>query len=189
MYAALYPVEPAGFVFVDGAHPDLLAKLRPGGSRMERMPGFVGHGQDAMARFMNQVGFYRLGLPARTAPAPPPIGFTSAEWETVWRLTQSAKARAALMEEIASWAQSMAEVRKAGGLGDRPLIVLGGEETLPTPEFRNVWSELQADLARLSTRARNVAVDETNGELIHRAPDAVVRAALEVIGAVRGKRL
>jgi hypothetical protein len=184
VYAGFYPADVAGLVFVNGVHPDLLIDTRPGGGRMERLPGFVFHSQDAMAQVFNQIGFYRL-MPNRPAPAPPPKGMTSSEWNTIWRLTQSSKARSALMQDIASWVQSTAEARAAGSLGDRPLIVLSAENTALTSEYRRVWIELQTDLARLSARGKHVVINESTGEPIYQAPDAVVEAVRQVVSDVR----
>jgi pimeloyl-ACP methyl ester carboxylesterase len=184
VYAGFYPADVAGLVFVNGVHPDLLIDTRPGGGRIERLPEFVGHSQDAMAQVFNQIGLYRL-VPNRSAPAPPPKGMTSSEWSVIWHLTQSSKARSALMQEIASWAQSTGEARAAGSLGGRPLIVLSAENTALTSEYRSVWMELQADLARLSARGKHVVINAANGELIYQAPDAVVEAARQVVSEVR----
>jgi pimeloyl-ACP methyl ester carboxylesterase len=184
VYAGFYPADVAGLVFVNGVHPDLLIKTRPGSGRLARFPGLVGHSQDAMAQVFNQLGLYRLG-PNRPAPAPPPKGMTSSEWNTIWHLTQSSKARSALIQDIASWAQSTAEARTAGSLGDRPLIVLSAKNTAVASEYHSVWMELQTDLARLSARGRQVILNESNGELIYQAPDAVVEAARQVLGDVR----
>jgi pimeloyl-ACP methyl ester carboxylesterase len=183
VYAGLYPADVAGLVFVNGVHPDLLIDTRPGGGRIERLPGFVGHSQDAMAQVFNQIGLYRL-VPNRPAPAPPK-GMMSSEWDVIWRLTQSSKARSALMQDIASWAQSAAEARAAGSLGDRPLIVLSAENTALTSEYRRVWMELQTDLVRLSARGKHVVINESTGELIYQAPDAVVEAARQMVSDVR----
>jgi pimeloyl-ACP methyl ester carboxylesterase len=189
VYAGFYPADVAGLVFVNGVHPDLLIDTRPGGQRLARIPGFVFRSQDAMAQVFNQIGLYRL-MPTRPAPAPPPTGMTSQEWNTIWRLTQSSKARSALMQDIASWPQSTAEARAAGSLGDRPLIVLSAENTAVASEYRSVRMELQSDLARLSARGRQVVINEgvineNKRELIYQAPDAVVEAVRQVIGDVR----
>jgi hypothetical protein len=89
------------------------------------------------------------------------------------------------MQDIASWAQSTAQARTAGSLGDRPLIALSAENTAVASEYRSVWMELQTDLARLSTRGKHVVVNQSNGELIYQAPDAVVEAARHVVSDVR----
>ena len=183
VYAGFYPVEVAGLVFVDGVHPDLLLDIRPGGRRLERFPRFVGHSQDTMAQLFNQIGLYRF-VPDRPAPAPPPNGITASEWDTIWRLSHSSKARSALMQEIGSWEQTTAEARTAGSLGDRPLIVLSSDNPATAAEY-NVRMELQTDLARLSTRGKLVSVDVSSGELIYQAPDAVIDAARQVLDHVR----
>jgi hypothetical protein len=183
VYAGFFPADVAGLVFVNGVHPDLLINTRPGARRLARLPGFVGHSQDGVAQVFNQIGLYRLG-PNRPAPVPLPKGMTSSEWNTIWHLTRSSKARSALIQEIASWGQSTAEARTAGSLGDRPLIVLSSESPAVASQYRNVWTELQTDLARLSTRGKHVAINENNGDLIF-APDAIVEAARQVIDDVR----
>ena len=171
-------------VFVNGVHPDLLVKRRSGG-RMCQLPEFVFHSQDEMAQLFNQVGFYRLGLANRPAPAPVPEGITPSEWNTIWGLTRSAKARSALLQEIAAWRRSAAEAKSAGSLGDRPLIVLSGENTAPLSEYRIVWMELQSDLARLSARGKLVVVPESGDDLIYRAPHAIAEATRQVVADIR----
>ncbi len=88
VYAGSWPGDVAGLVFVNGVHPNLLIDTRPGGGRIERLPEFVGHSQDAMAQVFNQIGLYRL-VPNRPAPALPPQGITSSEWNTIWLLRLS----------------------------------------------------------------------------------------------------
>jgi len=156
---------------------------------MGLLPEFVFHSQDEMAQLFNQVGFYRLGLSNRPVPVPLPEGITSSEWNTIWRLTRSAKARSALLQEIAAWQRSTAEARTAGNLGDRPLIVLSGENTALPPEYRNVWMELQTDLARLSARGKLVALPESGDDLIYRAPHPIAEATRQVVGDIRLGRL
>lgn len=192
VYAGFYPAEVAGLVIVNGVHPDLLMKTRPGGDRTQRLPGFVFHSQDVMAQAFNQVGLYRLGLPRGPAPDRAPQGMTTAEWDTIWHLKQSAKARSALLQEVAAWPQSTAEARAAGSLGDRALLVLTAKSQDVEPEESSgIWMELQADLARLSTRGRLVTVDAAGDDLIYSAPDAIIdatRAVLADAGRARNPR-
>jgi len=181
VYAGFYPDGVAGLVMVNGIHPDLLQRGRPNGGRVERLPGFVGHSQDAMARAFNRVGLYRLGLPSAPAPGPVPPGMTAAEWNTIWHLTRSAKARSALLQEIGAWQLSTAEARAAGSLGDRALVVLSAKHKDGEPESGGAWMELQADLAKLSTRGKLVTVDASGDDLIYSAPDAIIDAARAVL--------
>jgi pimeloyl-ACP methyl ester carboxylesterase len=189
VYAGSYPTDVAGLVFVNAVHPDLLVRRRSGGGRMASLPEFVFHSQDRMAQLFNQVGLYRLGLANRPAPTPLPEGLTPTEWNTIWGLTRSAKARSALLQEIAAWQRSTAEARSAGSLGDRPLIVLSGDTAALSPEYRSLWSELQSDLARLSGRGKLVEISEAGDDLIYRAPHAIAGAAHQVVADIRlGKR-
>jgi hypothetical protein len=167
MFASFYPAEVAGAVLVDGVHPDLLNKKRPGARRSAHLPEFVYRSQDAVAQLCNQAGIYRIGLPDRPAPAPP-NGLTHAEWTTIWHLTQSSTARSTLIQEIASWERSASEVRAAGTLGDRPLVVIYSE-SVPFPE-------LQTDLLRLSSRARLMT---------YQARETITDAVRQVVAEVR----
>jgi pimeloyl-ACP methyl ester carboxylesterase len=184
VYAGYYPGDVAGFVFVDGVHPDLLIKTRHGSGRMARLPEFVFHSQDALAQIMNGIGVYRLGLPKNPPPIPPK-GISSTEWNTIWSLSQSSKARSALMQDIASWQQSATEAKSAGNLGDRPLIALSGRQAPVSADYPSVWTELQIELAGLSARGKRMIVDESDGELIYKAPSAIIEAAHQVINDVR----
>jgi len=177
MFTSLYPSEVSGLVFADGIHPDLLTRARPGGGRYERVPKFVGHSQDLSAQIFNQIGFFRLA-PSLPAPTPPPRGMTASEWTTIWHLTQAPKARSALLQEVGALAQSTAEVRAAGTLGDRPLVGISSETTFVP---HSVWAELQVELSRLSPRGRLVEVKQATGDLIYQAPGTIVDAVRQVL--------
>jgi pimeloyl-ACP methyl ester carboxylesterase len=178
VYAGSWPGDVAALVFVNGIHPELLTRIG-----LAAVPAFIGHSQDGMAQLLNQVGLYRLSLPAGPAPAPPPEGMMPAEWNTVWHLTHSSRAVSALMQEIGARQLSRDEAGSAGSLGDRPLIVVSGKNFL-SPGRQSVWMELETALARLSTRGRLVQVDESHEDLIYRAPQAIVEATRQVVDDV-----
>lgn len=188
VYTGFYPAEVAGMVLVNGVDADFSVTARPGRGRVAlALPAFVGQSQDAIAHLFNNLGLYRLGLPKRPAPSPTPQKMTASEWNTIWRLTQSAKARSALLEDISAWQQSTSQVSAAETLGNRPLIVLSSENTAVLPEYRSLWMERQAGLIRLSARAKQVMVSESTGELVYQAPGAVVDAARQVLSDIRRK--
>jgi hypothetical protein len=173
-------------VLVNGVDPDFSVTARPGAGKVARsLPAFVGQSQDSVAHLFNNLGLYRLGLPKTPAPAPPPAKVTASEWDTIWHLTQSAKARTALLEDISAWQQSTSQVRAAGTLGRRPLIVLSSENTAVPPEYRSLWLDRQTGLTRLSFRAKQVMVGESHGDLVYQAPRAVLEAARQVLADVR----
>jgi hypothetical protein len=187
VYAGSWPEDMAGLVFVNGVPPDFLVRTRPGAGRMAKVPEFVGQSQDEMAQVFNQLGLYRLGLPNGPAPATLPDGMTPSEWNTVWHLTRSGKARSALLQEIGAWQRSIDEAKAAGSLGDRPLIALSGENAAADLGYHSVWMELQTELAQLSARGKLVTVDGGD-DLTYRSPGAVIEAIRQVVDDVRQLR-
>jgi hypothetical protein len=184
VYSDFYPSDVAALVLVNWADPALfLDPQTNNGKRAAKVPQWVYHSQDAMAQLFNGVGLYRFG-PIPPAPAPPK-GLTAAEWNTIWFLTHSSKAISALMQDIASWRISSAEVRAAGSLGGRPLLVLSAGNMVAPPEFLDAWTNAQNDLARLSTRGRQMAVGGGASDLLYDAPDAIVDAVRQVVADVR----
>jgi hypothetical protein len=184
VYTGFYPSEVSGLVLVNWADPGLFLDRRSNnGKRAARIPQLVYHSQDAAAQLFNSVGLYRLG-PVPPAPAPP-NGLTATEWNTIWFLTHSSKAVSALMQDIASWRLSSAEARVAGSLGSRPLLVLSAGNIGGSPEFLEAWSNAQGDLARLSTRGKQIAVGQGAGDLLYDAPEAIVEAVRQIVAEVR----
>jgi hypothetical protein len=84
--------------------------------------------------------------------------------------------------------------RNAGSLDDRPLVVLTAGRYWAPPglekeaaDYHEIWiHQLQASLARLSTRGQQVVVDAHHD--MDEAPDAVVTATRQVVEEVRGKK-
>lgn len=181
VYTGFYPTEVAGLVLVNWADPALFLEVN--GKRAKRVPQFVYRSQDVAAQLFNSVGLYRLG-PVPPAPARP-NGLTAAEWKTIWFLTHSSRAISALMQDIASWRLSSAEARLAGNLADRPLVVLGAGNIDAPPELMDAWTSAQSDLARLSTRGRQVTVGGGASDLLYDAPDAITEVMRQVLAEVR----
>src|ERR1700674_1067641 len=85
--------------------------------------------------------------------------------------------------------------RAAGNLGDRPVIVLTAgkyfisgdpDEDRKAAAFHEVWvHQLQQSLARLSTRGKQVIVENSDHGIQYEAPDAVVDAVREVVTQIR----
>lgn len=90
---------------------------------------------------------------------------------------------------------SAAQVRAAGDLGSKPLIVLtaGGKPELPpgVPEqdaqqFAIVWiNQLQKSLAGISKRGKQIVVEGATHMMPYERPDAVVDAVRQVVGDAR----
>lgn len=67
------------------------------------------------------------------------------------------------------------QARSAGGLGDRPLMVLtAGKQTVRSPEDeedRESWIRLQSQLVQLSTRGRQVVAQNSDHMIPYEAPE------------------
>jgi hypothetical protein len=101
---------------------------------------------------------------------------------------------AVIDEDQAFSTLSAAQVRSAGNLGDRPLIVLTatGQDDIP-PEIppqdaqaeEDLWvHQLQPELARLSTHGKQIVVDSSH-EMPTEHPEVVISAIHEVWLAAR----
>ena len=88
--------------------------------------------------------------------------------------------------------------RNAGNLGDRPLVVLtAGQYWKPDDpsaaqaiaRFHQIWvHQLQADLTHLSTRGKQILVENSDHGIPNQAPEAVVRAVRDVVVEVRTRQ-
>jgi pimeloyl-ACP methyl ester carboxylesterase len=83
-----------------------------------------------------------------------------------------------------------AETRAAGGLGDRPVVVLTSDralEQLPEPyrsRDAHAWLAMQDELASLSTRGIQRTVADAGHFIQEDQPEAVVQAILDVQSAI-----
>jgi pimeloyl-ACP methyl ester carboxylesterase len=85
-------------------------------------------------------------------------------------------------------------LRKAGALGDKPLIVLTrsphAKQQGPLPKewtdaIEPVWSELQKELASLSTNSKHIIASKAGHNIQLDEPDLVLDAILDVVSQVR----
>src|SRR5262249_32001732 len=103
----------------------------------------------------------------------------------------------ATASEIMVFDESAEEVRKAGTLGDRPLVVLTAGKPADATDlpkgvsademkaFQKMWMEdLQVREARLSTRGKQIVVPDSTHMIPLERPDAVIAAVREVCAAV-----
>ena len=97
-----------------------------------------------------------------------------------------------------NWQASAEEARNAGTLGDVPLIVLtAGKFVTPhnpadaaeARAFHQTWvNELQPKLARLSSRGRQIIIENSGHGIQFEAPDVLIKAIREIVGESRGER-
>lgn len=194
VFAGKYPSEVAGAVLVDSAHEDQYryeprVMLAP----FNRLPKPIRNLLCACVPMAARVGLVRLLLKSSGAPRNTPEGFTAEQAATMQGLEVQPKSFAAAA--VCNFEDKVsAQMRAAGNLGDRPLIVLTGGQPfqLGDPEadkelaaFHERWvHQFQPQLARLSTRGKQVIV-ENSGHTID--PEAVLKAIREVVREIREK--
>lgn len=74
----------------------------------------------------------------------------------------------------------------AGGLGDRPLIVItAGPGRIVNGRAWQIWRDLHAELAELSTNRRHIVASHTNHYVHRKDPDLVITAIRDVVHSAR----
>ena len=192
VYTGLYPTEVAGLVLIEAAHEDepLRAPPRFIGPKPPRLLWRPLH---LLFMAAARVGIIRLMTPKAPLPTDP-------AQRTRDQIVEALRHRPLFIATTNSSGllapDSYAEARAAGGLGDRPLIVLTrgqpfGHDPDPIIErelstYFQVWvHDLQAQLARLSTRGRQIIVENSGHGIPEEAPSEVAAAIRLVVEAAR----
>src|SRR5258708_37274969 len=154
VYTGSYAQEVGGMVLVDSSHEDE-AERAPKFYMARTVPRYLWHPLHLLFRAAVEIGLIRL-----TQPSTPRVETHSEMMQALSRQPKSFVNNSAGMVMADSYAQG----RAAGGLGDRPLIVLtaGKPMVLGDPEmdreaaaYQQVWiHEMQAKLAGRSKRGR-----------------------------------
>lgn len=201
IYAARYPTDVAGLVLVDSATPDqrdpdfMVAPIN-------RLSGSTRHLICMALPAMTRLGIIRFV--ASRERRPPSPDFTPEQSDTLAKLEAQPKAFKTDAEQACAATNDGrivprtgtnpdidSAVRNAGGLGDRPLVVLSAGRYWAPPGFEKEAAayheirvhQLQASLVRLSTRGRQVIVDADHG--MTQSPDSIVIAVRQVVDEVR----
>ena len=190
IFTSLYPGEVVGVVLVDAEHGDeekRLEQLLPPSVRdQERLRD---QRADRLDRVLAPLLFH-LGVD-RLKAAVGWDGHESLPRELRQELLYlNQRSETAGMAENAADSTSWDQVRSAGNLGDRPLIVLtAGKPYDPDPLLSKEQSDKQNDMwvnflqteeAHLSTRGKQVVVPDSGHMIPYQRPAAVVSAIREV---------
>jgi len=204
IYAARYPADVAGLVFIDSSVPDMHEPdfmLSP----LNRMSGGTRHLICIALPAASRFGIVRFF--ARRERRPSPTEFTPEQASVLAKLQAQPKAfNTDAQQGCAATDEGRIVPREGGGnpdindaarnagsLGDRPLIVLTAGRYWAPPGFEKEAAEyhevqvhqLQMSLVRLSTHGRQVIVDDDHG--MSQSPDSIVTAVRQVVGEVRAK--
>ncbi len=190
-FAALFPERVAGMVLVDSTHEDQFNRFPPAflqASKAQTEPmmamirQFETLSHEEIVAKMQQIAPELF----TDAPYPPEIRAIMID-----RMTPEG-ATAALREM--AWVSQLREQRgnMPHNLGNLPLIVLEAAKQDKPPyhndddwnQYKQVWHDLQAELAALSTNSRHIQVN--SGHVIsNENPDAVVDAIRQMVEQVR----
>jgi pimeloyl-ACP methyl ester carboxylesterase len=182
VFNGLYRGDVAGMVLVDSSHVDESEPIYPPSAARARAELII-------AQVLRQVGLLRVFMDRD--PGAPPVGMTRAEWA----IASSFEPRTLAENAKELFARSALEARAAGGLADRPLVVLTAgrpsriaENPVQARQFlaeQKHWIEIQKQLARLSTRGKQVVVENSRHCIQCDEPQAVISAVHEVVTAAR----
>ena len=164
VYAEAYPREVVGMVLVDpgtlGDDPRFPRQYHKELAAEERLI--------IVARWLAPFGVVRLfrprteyyDLPAQQAAASDSFAVTTRFWQTI-------------VDQHRAIAQTLAQEREVTSLGSIPLIVVSA--TAPDDETRRVWTEINGELAELSTNGvHRVVPGATHQSLVWEIEDAQV---------------
>lgn len=188
VYAGLYPDEVAGLVLVDSAHEDE-SQRAPNFYLGRTAPHWLWRPLCFAYKTAAFIGLIRLteSSPQNHSPAP------ANREEIIEALRRQPKSVVSNISTGIVLPESYDQARSVRNLGDRPMIVLtaGQPFDFGDPElnrqaaaYQQVWiHEMQAGLARLSSRGRQIVVPSSNHANI--PPDAIVSATQTVVNQVR----
>ena len=195
VFTGRYPHEVAGIVLVDATHEDQEERMEsvlPVSVRQEEKENDARDEaiEKILTPFLIRLGIQRLSVAAGWADLPSYLPKDLAQ-EFLY-LEMQAKSREAVASESRQFAQSAAQARASGRLGDRPLIVLTAgkqDDSNPDPllsktdleKQSNVWIHvLQVEETHLSTHGKQIIVPDSDHMIPFERPDAVVSAIREV---------
>jgi len=190
VYTAQYPNDVAGIVLVDSSQEDQDLRAPESIRRWQR-----DHRKSPDWEKLKYFFQFHLGWARLTADSNAPDFWPKAFREEEDFLMLPTKHQFAVIDEDQVFSTlSAAQVRSAGTLGDRPLIVLTAtrQDDIP-PEIppndaqagNDLWvHQLQPELARLSTHGKQIVIDSSH-EMPTEHPEVVISAIHEVWRAAR----
>jgi pimeloyl-ACP methyl ester carboxylesterase len=197
VFTALHPKDVVGLVLVDASHEDeeervegtLPAEVKEREKKMEARNERM---DQILTPLQIHLGFQRLSLAIGWDM---PSNMSKDLLEELLYLEQQTKSRKAVALEGQASSESAAQVRAAGSLGDRPLIVLtAGRPYDPDPLLTKEQMDRQSDMwikvlqveeAHLSTRGKQIVVAGSDHMIPFEWPDVVISAIHEVWSAVQ----
>ena len=191
LYASQYPGEVMGMVLIDARHQALVSRLPPAWRRQETIAAGMYRFLSTMAR-LKLLGL--LGALMGEKAAPPVVKKLPPEIRPMYLAVGfQPKYFDANLDELAASAESDKQLSATGSLGNMPLTVIrhGMPDlfaSMPADQARQaeqIWQELQADLAGLSSNSKLVVAEKGGHGIPVDQPALVVDAIRQVVEIVR----
>jgi pimeloyl-ACP methyl ester carboxylesterase len=192
VYNGQYPNDVVGVVLVDSSHEDQLSRLPPAFQAAMKKQSEQLKKQEALAPLLIRFGIARFSQ-RNQGEAP---GVSKEFGQEMLYLQMQPKFIEAAGSEMSLFPESADQVRAAGTLGDKPLVVLTAGKLAPAsqlPEgitekdfeaFHVVWvNDLQMREAHLSTRGERIMVPDSTHMIPFERPDAIISAIHSVYNA------
>ena len=175
LYASQHPEQVVGLVFIDAVHEDAFSPQDIADQQQQARMLVVGNW------VLSHLGVARVLGPRLVPLVDGPVGYTISEStrELIAILSTRPKNAEGNARLAAQHQANDAKLRAAGGLGDRPLVVLSSTDML---ERMTLWHAGQAKLAGLSSRSLHVVANGSH-LIAWSHPDLVVSAIRCVLGA------
>jgi pimeloyl-ACP methyl ester carboxylesterase len=187
VYAGMYLNEVAGIVFVDSAHEDE-PKRAPAFMLGRSAPRILWRPIDMLVEGARAAGVIRLFTPAVRLSD----DVSQRTPQQILNALELQPKTIATLGDPSTGVLSYEQAQRVGTLGDKPVIVLTRGK-IPNPAqpterdrqyaaYMQVWMhEIQPKIARLSTRGKQIIVENSGHEIPDEAPEAVVSAVLQVL--------
>ncbi len=182
VFVGHYPEDVVGVVLVDSSHPEQFGRFPPEINELNNIQGL----NRALYAFKAATGFMRLSQSEESEGIP---------YEILAERKYLPQSMPGVFAEMDASNQIHADAGQTTTFGDLPLIVLTAGKTpngLPpeiTPEilsqFKEIWSELQIELAALSTRGEQRVIADASHYIHYQDPEAVIRAIRDVVTAAQ----
>jgi pimeloyl-ACP methyl ester carboxylesterase len=192
VYNGQYPSDVAGVVLVDASHEDQNDRMSPALQAFMKKTIADLKRQQVLAPLLIRFGVARFAMRGK-GEAP---GVSKEFGQEMLYLQLQPKFIDASASEMGAFQESANEVRAAGNLGDKPLVVLTAGKSsdasqLPAgfpkkefDDFHEIWvNDLQVKEAHLSTRGERIMVPDSTHMIPFERPDTIVAAIHEVYAA------
>jgi pimeloyl-ACP methyl ester carboxylesterase len=197
VYNGQYPNDVAGMVLVDASHEDQNDRMTPALQAFMKKSIEDLKWQIKLAPLLIHFGIARFSQ-RNQGEAP---GVSKEFGQEMLYLQRQPKFIDASASELGSFAESANEVRAAGNLGDKPLVVLTAGKSadasqLPAgfpkkefDDFHEVWvNDLQVKESHLSTRGKRIMVPDSTHMIPFERPDTIVSTIHEVWAAANADK-